>query len=225
MKKLLTSLAILSFLAVKLQAQVSVGLRVGVSPTQSPATSFLIVNRHDPVNQCLFNLQEVSFKPQVGLMARTENDHFWFMGEIVYSQTSVHYSLEYLYRSFLPSSNGDLSSENDVELYTIKRDYVELPISAGVKLGRVEISSGFSVSKDLKVQNEFEEFNGYTASPSGTTLGWHAGLGLNFQLVILELRYHRDFSNYGDNQFINGQELSLHCPVDRFSAMATFRFR
>jgi len=224
MKKLLTSAAVLT-LVLNLQGQVAVGLRIGVSPEQNPATSFIIVNRHDPANECLFKLQLVSFRPQLGLMVRTENAHFWFMGEILYSQSSAHYSLGYLHRSYFPAPSGEPSSGDDVEVYIIKKDYLEFPISAGVKLGLVEISSGFSISKDLKVENQFEGLHGYTTSPSNMTIGWHAGLGLNLQLFILELRYHRDFTNYGDHHFIHDQELSLMCPVDRFSAMVTFRIQ
>lgn len=225
MKKLLISIVLLSLLVFKLHGQLSVGLRLGVSPEQNPSTPYLVLNRTDPVNQCLFNLEKVTFKPQVGLMVRTENDQFWFAGEILYSQTSSYYSVEYLYRSYFTAPLGEPATGNDIEEYKIQKDYLELPVSAGFKLGMFEISSGLSISKNLKVDNQFEDFAGYTTLPSRLTWGWHAGLGVNLQLVLLELRYQRDFTNYGDNQFINGHELTIPNQVDRLSAMIDFRFQ
>jgi hypothetical protein len=213
MKTLLNLATILFFLAPQANGQTSFGLRFGISPSQNPGASYLIVNRQDPANECLFNVEQVKPSKQVGLMVRTENENFWLMGELLFGQSETQYSLVYTNRK-----------QGETNLYALKKSFIDVPLSIGAKLGMVEIFSGFVVSKDLKTENEMHQVDGYSESSPALRFGWHAGAGVALGPVLIDVRYQQAFSNYGTGQFINGQELRLYNLPDKLSVTAAIRF-
>ena len=214
MKTLLNLATILLFLA-QAYGQTSFGLRFAVNPGQNPAASYMIANRQDPANECLFNVERVNPFKQVGLMLRQENKNFWLMGELLYGQSETQYSLAYTYR---------IAKEGENNLYTLKKSFIDMPITVGAKLGIFEIFSGFVVSKDLKTEDEMHQVDGYSETLPAFRFGWHAGAGVSLGPVLIDARYQQEFSNYGTGQFINGQELRLYNLPDKVSVTAAIRF-
>ncbi len=200
MKKILFNLVAWCCFLPLAQTQVSFGLRIGASPSVNPSAPPLFTNREDPANESLFDVQQVDYSNQFGILVRSEYHRFWFMGEALYGQSTSQYSFRYTYRS---------REENKTDLYKLKKSYLQMPVTAGVKLGLFEVFSGFFVSRDLEVENEMTQMNKYSINASSWQLGWHSGVGLNLGMVLLDVRYQQEFNNYGSGQYLNSQELVL----------------
>ncbi len=213
MKNVISTVAILCCIVAQSYGQMTVGLRIGKSPTSTPGTNHLIVNRQDPLNESLFNIQQVQYSEQFGLMARLDHGNFWFMSELMYGQSTAQYSMIYTHQI----------SESPSPLMNEKRSFLELPISAGVSLGPIDVFSGFSVARDFGFRNELDQMEGYSTSRNALRAGWHSGIGVNFGHVLVDIRYQQEFRNYGQGQFINGQELLLKNSPGRFLMTAGFR--
>ena len=214
MKNLLFTIIILGLSLTEMTSQVTPGLRIGASPSVKPGTSHVFVNRHDPMNESLFNIRQVDFSEQIGLMARLDLRRFWLMSELMYGRSNAHYSMIYT----RDQVNGMTPTMMDE-----KRSYLELPLSLGVSLGMVEIFSGFNASYDLSRQNELENMEGFSSTIPAMHFGWHSGLGLNLGHVLLDVRYQQEFGNYGQGRYINGQELLLKNAPGRFIVTAGYR--
>jgi hypothetical protein len=104
-----------------------------------------------------------------------------------------------------------------------KHSFLELPVSAGVSLGVFEVFSGLSATHSFGYRNELETMEGFSSSQPSLRFGWHSGLGVNFGHVLVDVRYQQEFSNYGQDRYINGQELLLKNSPGRFLATAAFR--
>ena len=196
-----------------LYGQFSIGLRFGMNPNLAPRSSSLFVNRQDPINEARFNIENVTFSRQIGLMARLDREHFWFMAEALYGKSKEQYAFTFTYRDV---EDGKRCA------YTISKSFLEVPVSAGVKLGKLEIFSGLNVSTDLTRKCDLE-MNHYTMDDSSLRLGWHSGIGFNLGKVLLDVRYQQNFSNYGAGQYVSGQELTLRNLPDRLTFSAAVR--
>jgi hypothetical protein len=215
MKKVLMTLTLLGCLTEANYAQVSFGVRLGKSPSVSPKTSHLIINRNDPVNEGLFNINQVNFSEQIGFMIRTEGPNFWFSAELLYGQSVTNYSMIYTREA----------SISEVEpVYQEKKSFLDIPLSAGVKLGVLEVFSGFNITKDLTMATELSTVEGYQTTMPQVHMGWHSGVGVNLGRVLFDIRYKQQFNNYGQGQFINNQELILRNAPGRVMVSAAFRF-
>ncbi len=211
MKKLVTIFTLVGSLISQSHSQISFGLRVGMSPKISPGTSHLVVNRNNPANESLFNLQDVSYTGQIGLLIRRDGQHFWFMAEVLYGKSTTRYSMR------------STSEIGDPTLYREKRSFIDIPCTAGVTIGKVEIFSGFNVTKDLQIESELAKLNGFNMALPTATMGWHSGVGVNLGNILIDLRYQQQFCNYGQGRFLNGEELLLKNAPGRVIASAAFR--
>ncbi len=200
MQKILIAIAIFGCTLTNVSAQLSLGLRLGMSPSVDPGTSQIFVNSGSQEN--LFNAQQVRYAPQIGVAARADMEHFWFMTELKYSPATTRYSM-------LPTQQYT-ESRLPAAMYSVRRDMLELPVSAGVKLGIVEIFSGFFLDADLHVKNDLAQMAGFVSSAPAVRAGWHSGIGVNLGNVLFDVRYQQEFSNYGQGYYFNGQELLLH---------------
>ena len=201
-------------------AQLTVGVKGGVSPSVSPGTAYRIVNRNDPVNEFLFNSRQVQYTPAVGLLARLDKHPFWFSAEAVAYGTSETYSIQYC--TDKRTAQGT-DHENYFELNE-KTYFVELPLSVGVTLGRIEVFSGFSPKQVVSQTTELDQIPGYSSDLPKRYMAWHSGIGINLHNVLIDIKYTQAFANYGQHRYVNGEELTLGNSPRRVTASLAFRF-
>jgi hypothetical protein len=216
MKQILITFVMCGCTLVHTSGQVSLGLRLGYSPSTDPGTHALMVNRNNPAQESMFNADRVSFSPQVGLAARKDIGRYWFMTELNYGRVKTTYSLAPTHRY---AEGGQIATH-----YDIKQDVLELPLTAGVNLGIVDVFSGVFLNTDLHRQNGMDGMDGYRYDAPAFRPGWHAGIGMNYHKFLLELRYHQEFDGYGEGQFLDGEELLLHNSPRRLILTAGYQF-
>lgn len=212
--KSLLFIACLILAGIPVTAQVSLSVSAGATPTTDPGTPFIFVNGEDFGSLFKFNAEEVKYSPQIGLGLKWQVRPFWFMTEISYYERTTKYSVDYWYDEFTSSSDMFL---ND------KQSILELPVSVGVSLGIVEVTSGLSISYDVQYTTELDQISGFESSAEPIRLGWHMGVGINFHRFVAGIRYQQYFSNYGSDLYVHDDELELIGSMGRFVATVGMR--
>jgi hypothetical protein len=214
MKKLLCVFSLCVCVYAISSAQFSYGLRVTAAPSVEPGTSYIFVNR-GAANERLANITRVSYSPQLGVMGRYDLQSFWFMSDLMYGQSTSHYSL---------STSGESGFGQFITLDE-RRSFLELPASVGVSIGIVDVFSGFSLSYDLSYKSELNEITGFSADIPKLHYGWHSGIGVNFGQILIDVRYMQEFGNYGEGRYIDGDEILLKNAPARLVMSAAYRFQ
>jgi hypothetical protein len=209
MKTLL--LILLCAFSFALRAQITVGLKAGLSPDVRPGTANVIVNREDPQNEFLFNSDVVHFTPTVGIQVRLDRHQKWFSAELLAYGWEQNYSVSYVMES---ESNATYKEQKYV---------IELPVSIGFTLNHLEIFSGFSISQTISDKTELHKINGYASSVSMRRYGWHTGVGIALSKFHIDLRYAQYFSNYGQHRSVNGCDLTLRNAPARLLASVSIK--
>jgi hypothetical protein len=214
MKQIILTIAIFSCVVAQTSGQVTVGLRIATSPAVTPGTNHIFVNRLDPQNESLFNVDQVRFSQQIGLMTRIDRDAFWLMGELLYGQKNTSYSMV---------QTSEYTPGQVPAIYGEKQSYLELPVSIGASIGIVDVFSGLSATKKLSYHSELSVMPGFVEDMPTLSYGWHMGAGVNLGHILLDIRYSQQFGSYGQGRFINGQELLLKNAEGRLVVSAGLR--
>lgn len=177
------------------------GLIGGIAPARIMGTAPVIVNRHDEAPDFLFNGSKVEFSPALGLAVKLNTTHFFFESGATYYSIRKSYAMEYI--------NGVNIGPDDKHEMEESCKSIEVPLSAGVKLGYFQIKSGFTARYEFGHASSLSEMGDLSREMQSTVFGWHSGIGINLGKVSAELQYQQDFANYGQGIFVNGQELLL----------------
>jgi len=197
-------------------AQLSFGVKAGLSPEAKPQTPFCIINRDKPQNEFLFNSEVVHYSPTLGVFARLDRGHYWFSIEFLTYSWKEKYSVNYSYES-------PVKSEANTNLEERKR-VLEVPISIGVTLGKVQISSGFSGIYTLKETSQLSSLAGFNSSEKKFKPAWHSGVGINLSPFLIDLRYTQFFENYGQDRSVNNWDLTLDNARTKVMASISLKF-
>ena len=195
-------------------SQVSFGFKVGYTPDVRPGTAQRIINRSSRSTEFHFNSLQRQYTPAFGIMVRQGSKPFWFSTEILAQGWTETYSMAY-------------EADKNVKPPTVmeeKNFVLEMPVSVGVSLGKIEVFSGLSISQSLSHKTEMSDIPSYTSELPKRTGGWHTGVGINLGNVLLDVRYSQAFDNYGQHRYINGEELTLGNAPHRLLATVTYRF-
>jgi hypothetical protein len=182
-------------------AQFSFGIKAGVSPDVRPGTTHCIINRDKPAEEFLFNAEVVKFSSTLGIFARLDNPPYWFSAEFLTYGWKERFSIRYT-QAYQERSGIDQVLEE-------RKRVLEMPLSAGVSLGIVEIFSGFSFLGTLHETSELDQIPGFASSAGKFKAGWHGGFGINLNRISFDLRYTQFFQNYGQNRSVNTWDLTL----------------
>jgi hypothetical protein len=214
MKYFITLISVLGLWTTQASGQITIGAKAGASPSVNPGTRFIIVNRQDPSSEFLFNAEHVHFDGQIGLVARYDMKPWWFSIEALAGRQTTEYSVFYGQDRIHAGAPLRISEQ---------RLFLDIPLSAGVKLGWIDVFSGFNLSHSLKTTSGLAAINGYSRQKNFFNPAWHTGVGANLGWFSIDVRYQQAFSNYGAGHFVNGQELILRNAPGRIVAMIGFR--
>lgn len=182
------------------QAQFRFGIKAGIAPKKDMGTAPLIVNRDNRTSEFLFNGNKVEFSPTLGVSLKYTVDQFFFEGEATYYSMRKTYEMQYI---------GERTALAAWHTMEESCKSIEFPVSAGVNLGRFQITSGFSARYEFGQKSSLVQMEGVDRQMQSTVLGWHTGIGIHVGKVSAELKYQQDFANYGEGINVNGQELLL----------------
>ncbi|HZV45466.1 MAG TPA: hypothetical protein VFF90_13360 [Saprospiraceae bacterium] len=216
MKKffVLTTVFLFAFV-VSMQSQVSMVVTAGISPQQTPPSHYIFVNRSTP-DEFTFDLRTVKSSVFIGAGARYDIKPFFFQAEAQYNKRVYVYDVSYTY-----TGRG---RTDEVNKYEEQMDVINLPLSMGVDLGILDITSGFLPQFILSQQSDLSDLEGYNQDLKTMRFGWHTGIAANVNQLRIGLNWQSDFNNYADHAYIGNQSLELAGRSSRLLGTLSFVF-
>lgn len=199
MKKLVLLALVMSVSLLSAQNPWGVYVSAGISPESHPVNADLIVNRHIPQEEFLFNMEHVKTQYFGGIQVRRDLGTNFFIGAgATYTQRKTIYSMEYT----MPRDDTYMEME-EIE------NQLLLPVSIGVKLSIFEITSGLSGIASLSKQSELTNIPGFVDHSPTFQMGWHAGIGINLNKVLLGVGFQSALNRVCMGKTVNSQSLEL----------------
>jgi len=216
MKKffVLTTVFLFAFV-VSMQSQVSMVVTAAISPQQTPPSHYIFVNRSTP-DEFTFDLRTVKSSVFIGAGARYDIKPFFFQAEAQYNKRVYGYDVSYTY-----TGRG---RTDEVNKYEEQMDVIILPLSMGVDLGILDITSGFLPQFILSQQSDLSDLEGYNQDLKTMRFGWHTGIAANVNQLRIGLNWQSDFNNYADHAYIGNQSLELAGRSSRLLGTLSFVF-
>lgn len=209
------TLSLLSICSVQSQNLVMT-FSTGVSPKQSPTTHFIFVNRSSPRDEFTFDLAEVKASYFIGFGAKYDLKPFFFAAEAQYNKREYIYNIEYTFPGFGRSEQSQLLTES--------MNVINVPLSLGVDLGIVDVTSGFLPQIIISQNTDLKDLQGYNQNLKWLRFGWQSGVAANIGDMRLGVSMQMDFNNYADHAFIRKQNLSLQGRSTRMLGTLSYQF-
>ena len=218
MKQLATTLIVaLSVLTTNVGAQMTFGLKAGISPATNPQNSLIIVNRSSPIDEFTFNTLRNNNGISAGIYARKNlaAKYFWQI-EALYNYSGTDYEINLL--------GSDLPRSESRRILSETMHQVDVPLSFGADLGLIEVSSGFTAHVLLDHSTDLGVIPGYGTDLNTLRFGWHMGVNTQLNQVNVGLRFTGDFDNYGSHMRVNGQNLGQYNSPGTLMASISYDF-
>jgi len=172
------------------------------SPQQSPVAPDLLVNRHAPKDEFSFNLKNV--KPELSIGVRRNfkfsSPFFGTLG-MEYSEKEEIYSMQFTFPN-------EPVRANYYELLTTRKT-ITIPAGVGVRLGRLEVTSGLKAQYTLESYMEGDMTMGIRMAKTKVQAGWYTGVGFNFNRVRVGVDYQSMLIRDGNYLTHDGVPLEL----------------
>src|SRR5688500_3983440 len=174
----------------------------GVSPGASPSSAGLIVNRHLPHEEFVFNMKKVDPQIFAGLKGQVQlGAPFFLESGLMYTRQRATYDVVYTI----------IDTEHPVAQHSMNETdhIIMLPLNSGVNKGYFDITSGFGVMKSINNKNDLQQITGFNYSNQPFRFGWQSSVGFDILRSRIGLEYQGSFSRVGSGMFVNGQSLEL----------------
>jgi hypothetical protein len=197
-------------------AQITMTFSAGVAPQQTPVSHYIFVNRSTPRDEFTFDLAQIKAAYFVGVGAKYDIKPFFLMAEAQYNKREYIYDVSYTYPEF-----G--RTETTVQ-YSEYMNVINVPLSLGVDLGLVDVSSGFIPQLIVSQQSDLENLSGYSQKLKTLRFGWHTGLAVNINQLRVGVNWQMDFNNYVDHAYVRNQSLRLQGRPTRVLGTLSYQF-
>ncbi len=188
----------------------------GVSPQQTPESNHIFVNRSSPRDEFTFDLSQVKASYFIGVGAKYNLNPFFLAAEAQYNRREFLYNVSYTFPGF--------GRTEQTQIVTESMNVINFPLSLGVDLGIVDVTSGFLPQLIVSQSSDLSDIYGYTQKLNRVRLGWHSGLAANISDLRVGLSWQMDFNNYADHAYINDQNLSLAGRSNRILGTLSYQF-
>lgn len=211
---LISSLCILA--VEPLAAQFSMIVSSAVAPQQTPDLHYIFVNRSSPRDEFTFDLSQVKASYFFGVGAKYDVNPFFFTAEALYNKQEYVYDVAYTFPAF--------GRTEEAIQYTEYMNTITMPVSLGVNLGVVEVTSGFLTHIIASQDTDLKAIRGYSQDLNLFRFGWQSGVAARIAQLRVGVSYQMDFNNYADHAYINNQNLSLQGSSTRYLATLGYHF-
>lgn len=183
-------------------AQLRFDIIAGASPAATPQHPGVIINREDPAEEFIFNVEKVN--PQLYIGAKAHMDlraPFFVEGGLTYSQRKSTYSVAYTI----------IDAEHPVSYHSMSNTshYIMMPINVGVDLAQFDVTTGLRAYHTIAGDSELHQLNAFSTEGSFIQLGWQTGIGMYVGRTRIGVEYISDFNRVGSGMYVNGQSLEL----------------
>ncbi|MEP6646194.1 MAG: hypothetical protein ABJC12_03830 [Saprospiraceae bacterium] len=211
--KLFTLVFILILTGTLVKAQVSPGIKFGLSTPDIRPKDFIVTDGHGVQYYHIF-VQNARYGVHAGAFIQMQLGGFFIQPEILYNSSTIDYRLDSLFHS-------------DTGTAIIRDSYknLDFPLMLGLKVGVVRIGGGpvahIQLNSNSLFGNYAHEFQNFF---DALTWGYQAGVGLDLWKIHLDARYEGNFSKLGDYITFFGQKFDFDTKNNRLIASIGFSF-
>ena len=201
MKKLILFISFTLLVIFHSTGQVHLDFKLGISPSSSPKSASIFVNRNNPHEEFLFNMIRVKsqFYGGLGLHLGLQQPFFVESG-LYFSRKSSDYEVCYEMLT---------DDRPRIQVMTETESILHLPVSVGIRLGTVDITSGMSVSKNMSSVKQLSHINGFKHEANPWRLGWQMGIRYPIQRVMFGMEFQGSLNRVGEGMKVNDDSLEL----------------
>ncbi|MBK8702989.1 MAG: PorT family protein [Saprospiraceae bacterium] len=203
MKNRLFICLILVMSALAVQAQLRVGLKIGLSTTDIQGEDLSIL---EPGGAQRFRLalEEAKYGIHGGVVIRWQINKFVLQPEVNFNSSSAEYQFD------------DLQNPSNSGIRTEKYQNLDIPLLLGVKFGPLRLQAGPVGHVFISSVSDLADVDGFKDRYESLTFGWQGGLGLDLWKFMLDLRYEGNFTKYGDHISFFGNDYNFDDRPARF---------
>jgi hypothetical protein len=191
------------------QAQFKIGVKAGIGSYDLGTDSIKIQNG-SLGNQVKIAVEDASYGYHFGLVAQINLGGFIIQPEVLYNSNSVDFKV-----------TDGFSMDRIVKE---KYQYLDIPILFGTKAGPLRLNVGPVGHVFLQNTSGFTDIEGYKEDFKSLTLGFQAGLGIDFWKILLDIRYEGNLTNFGSHITFDGNQYQFSERPRRLLASISFVF-
>ena len=202
MKNIYITIIVVASSVSSLYSQLRFDIVGGVSAGATPVSAGVIINRHLPHEEFIFNLAKVDPQLHAGIKSQVElTAPFFLEGGLLYTRSSSTYDVTYTI----------IDTEHPIPNHLMKETehLVMLPVNIGVNIGAFDVTSGLRLVQSLSKNTDLHQLTGFSAGGNKIKTGWQASVGYSFLRERVGLEYQGNFSRVGSGMFVNGQSLEI----------------
>lgn len=197
-------------------SQIRFDIVAGVSPGVNPKTPEKLINRQLVSDEFRLSVNRIEKQFFLGVNANLSlRAPFFAETGIHFTQRKSEYAMVYTYPN---EENPPLQYMPETENLLI------LPLSIGVSIGKVDITSGLTLTGVISKKTSMTHVKGYAADESFLRTGWQAGVRHTFGRSMLGIQYQSSFNRLGTGTQVNGESLELNHIPGQFVMTVNFRF-
>jgi len=194
MKKIaLAAIVLLSFGLNSIYSQIDFGVKMGVH-------SFELNNPKDiifPKSEGSIHFSEAKMGFQGGIYTKINFANVFLEPRIMLNSTKVEYLIN--------GDDGDLIDNIKEESFT----NLDIPLLLGFKMLLFDAVIGPVAHINLDRTSDLFDLAGYNDRFDTASYGWRAGIGFSIGNLNVGLEYEGNFSKFGDNISLGGEEFSF----------------
>ncbi len=181
--------------------QIHLDIKLGISPSSNPKSASIFVNRSNPYEEFLFNMIRVKsqFYGGLGLHLGLQKPFFVESG-VYYSRKSSDYEICY---EMLKDDRPRIQVMSETE------SILHLPVSVGVRVGSIDITSGISASKNMSAVKQLSHLDGFQLEANPWRVGWQMGIRYPIQRVMVGMEFQGSLHRVGEGMKVNDDSLEL----------------
>lgn len=105
---------------------------------------------------------------------------------------------------------GSIPSIADTLLFADEKfNDLDIPLMIGFKSGALRLNAGPVGHLHLNSTSELTKISGYSQNFEKLLWGWQAGMGFDFWIITIDLRYEGNFSKYGNHMKFGNKTYSF----------------
>lgn len=206
MKKLST-LLILLFAVIRVNAQLDFGVKAGIS---SSSVSMDDVQLHDTMS--IENIGDGLVGIHFGGFLRAELAGFFVQPELLFTSTGGKVAIR------------DLLENKIEEVKKQRFNKIDVPIIVGKKIGPLRLGLGPVASIMISSKSELLDTENYEEKFKNAMWGFQVGVGLDVSSFGVDMRYEGSLSKYGESITVRGEEFKTDTRVSQLLLSLSYNF-
>lgn len=205
---------VLMLIPILAQAQVKFGIRGGINTTQINPDQLVILDDNDREDFTL-EVENANFGYHFGIFVQAQADFLYIQPELWFRSNSVDYTFR------------DIQNPDSRTILSERYQYLDIPVSLGLKLGPVRIGCGPVGHIFINSRSELfdtDSVQGYQQQFEEMTIGYIAGVGLDLWNFHIDLNYEGSFNRFGDHFTFHGKEYAFDKSPSRLMATIGISF-